>query len=318
MAIPSVDPVNGCGVVLQDASIAAYDRQVEQTRNASIQHLLQPGAQSVISNKMNNVGRQVAGTAAIIMGIFILVWGDFAGPWENVPLSGALRQWLAYLIGAILIVAGASLFWRRTSRLACLVLAAIFLGFAGDWIGAIVRAPAVYNSWGCFAEMSSITAGFLALFASLAEQTTDNMARLALASRLWFGVCSISFAAVHFITFSTCAKFVPSWMPLGGAFWAAATGVAHLMVAVAILSGVWALTASRLAALMYLAFGVLGWGTALIKTWGTPLATPPNVHFMWGGVFVTLVLVAAVWMVGDSLVTFPSKDGERFVLKGSL
>jgi len=73
-----------------------------------------------------------------------------------------------------------------------------------------------------------------------------------------------------------------------------------------------------LAALMYVAFGVLGWGTVLVATWGTKLATKANVHFMWGGMFVSLVLAAAVWMVGDSVVAFPPKDGELFLPRRSL
>lgn len=267
---------------------------------------------------MNNVGRQVAGTATLFMGAFIIAWDDFVTPWVNVTLSGTAREWIAYFTGALLMVAGAGLFWRRTSQLASLVLAFIFIAFSVFWVKAIVNAPLVYDpNWGCFAEISSITAGFLALFTSLAKQKTDAVVRLAIASRLWFGICSISFMVVHFVTFSRSANFVPHWMPFGGAFWNAATGVAHLMVAIALLSGIWALAAARMAALMYLAFGVLGWGTALVETWGTKLATKPNVHFMWGAEVITFVLAAAVWMVGDSVAAFPPKDGERFMLRAS-
>ena len=106
--------------------------------------------------------------------------------------------------------------------------------------------------------------------------------------------------------------FVPSWIPLGGYFWAAATGVAHLAAAIAILSGVWALLAARMAAIMYLGFGVIGWGRVVYALPQLHVG-PPQLHFAWGGLIITLVLAAAAWMVGDSIAAFPPKDGQLFL-----
>jgi len=251
-----------------------------------------------------SIGRQFGGLAACMLGVFIVLWGDFATPWENVPLAPPFRTLLAYFAGAVLIVAGAGMFWRRTARPASLVLAAVCAGFTLPWVLAVVHTPLVFDSWGNVAEESSVAAGFLALFASLAPIKTDSMARLALGARTWFGVCSLSFGVVHFVSLTGCAAFVPKWMPLGGQFWAVSTGFAHLAAAVAILSGIWALLATRLAAVMYLGFGILGWGTFF-------LAKPD--HFNWGGMIVTFTLAAGVWMVGDSIAAFPPKDGELFL-----
>ena len=250
------------------------------------------------------IGRQVGGTAAVALGAFLIWWGDFATPWENVPVVAPLRTYLAYLVGAILVAAGLGLFWRRTARPASLVLAAVGLGFSLLWVMVAAHAPRVYDSWANVAEESSVVAGFIALFASLAPQPSDAMARLAFGARVWFGVCAISFGVVHFVSFTGCADFVPKWMPLGGMFWAAFTGVAHLLVAVAILSGIWALVAARLGALMYLGFGLLGWGSFV-------LARPS--HFTWGGVVIDFLLVAGIWMIGDSIAAFPPKDGKLFL-----
>lgn len=251
------------------------------------------------------IGRQIGGLAAIVLGVLILAWGDFAAPWEHVPVTPALRGLLAYPTGAILIAAGAAMFWRRMARPAALVLAAIAAGFALLWAQEVAHAPLVYDAWGNVAEQSSVAAGFLAIFASLAPQKTDNMFRLAIGTRLWFGVCSLSFGIVHFVNFQACVGFVPGWVPLGGVFWTVFTGVAHLAAALAILSGVWALLAARLAALMYLGFGLLGWGTVLFGR--------PTDHFAWGGEVITFTLAAAVWMVGDSIAVFPPKDGQLFL-----
>lgn len=250
------------------------------------------------------IGRQVGGATAVALGGFILLWGDFATPWENVPLTSPLRGYVAYLVGAVLVAAGLGMFWRKTARPSSLVLATVSLGFSLIWVAVAVHAPRVYDSWANVAEESSVFAGFIALFASMAPQPTDNMARLALAARVWFGVCAISFGVVHFVNLTGCANFVPKWMPLGGMFWAVSTGVSHLLVAVAILSGIWALLAARLGTLMYFGFGLLGWGTFV-------LAQPS--HFTWGGVVIDMILVAAIWMIGDSIAAFPPKDGKLFL-----
>jgi hypothetical protein len=251
------------------------------------------------------IGRQAGGLAAIALGAFVVLWGDFATPWQNVPLVAPLRGQLAHLLGAILIAAGAGMFWLRAAKPASLVLAAIGAGFAVLWALVAAHAPQIYDSWGNIAEQSSVAAGFLAILASLAPQKTDATARLALGARVWFGICSISFGVVHFVSLAVCARFVPAWMPFGGLFWAVFTGVMHLAVAVALLSGIWALLAARLAALMYLGFGILGWGTYLVGR--------PSDHFVWGGEIITLTLAAGVWMVGDSIAAFPPKDGALFL-----
>ena len=255
------------------------------------------------------VGRQIGGLAAIMLGAFILLWHDFATPWENVPVTGSARDGLAWLTGTLLLVCGAGLFWRRTARPACIALAVVAACFTLLWALVVSRAPQVYDSWGNVAEQSSIAAGLAALLASLAPGKTDNDARLAIGGRLWFGVCALSFGVVHFENFKGCASFVPNWLPFGGGFWAGATGVAHLAVAVAFLSGIWARLASRLAAIMYLGFGLLCWGGIL--------AGHPADHYAWGGEIITLTLAAAAWMVGDSVAVFPPKDGELFLPRWS-
>lgn len=257
------------------------------------------------------IGRQVGGIAAIALGAFLLWWDDFAAPWEHVSVASPLKGVLAYVAGAVLVVAGAGLLWRRTARPAALVLAAISAVFAALWVVAAVPAPHTYDPWSNVAEQSSIAAGFLALFATLAPQKTANMARLALGARVWFGACSISFGVVHFVSFKSCVGFVPPWVPLGGYFWSVATGVAHLAAAIAILSGIWARLAARLATVMYLGFGVIAWGRGILAA----IVMPKIAHFVWGGEVITFILAAAVWMIGNSIAAYPPKDGALFLPK---
>lgn len=262
---------------------------------------------------MNGVSRQVGAVASITLGVFILWRGDFAVPWEYVPAQPPLRGLLAYLTGAILVAAGAALFWRRAAGPAALVLAAIAAVFSLLWVQKAAAAPAVYDPWSNVAEESSIVAGFLALFACLAPQKTDNMARLARAARIWFGACSLSFGVVHFTAFKASLGIVPPGIPFGASFWVAATGVAHLAAGIAILSGVWALLAARMAALMYVGFCVIGWGRGVLALGAL---TPSLAHFILGGLFISFALAAAVWMVGDAIAAYPPIDGQLFTRPG--
>jgi hypothetical protein len=258
---------------------------------------------------MTGFGRQVGAGASIALGAFLLWGGDFAVPWEYVQAQPPLRALLAYFTGAILVAAGAALFWRRAARGAALVLAGIATVFSLLWVLKAAAMPATYDPWSNVAEESSIVAGYLALFASLAPQKTDNMARLAFAARIWFGACSLSFGVVHFTAFHASLRGVPSGMPFGADFWVAATGVAHLAAGIAILSGVWALLAVRMAALMYVGFVVFDWGRALLIL---RQLTSSQEHFVLGAIFISLALAAAAWMTADAIAAYPPIDGRLF------
>jgi len=258
---------------------------------------------------MNGFGRQVGGAASVVLGVFIICWGDFVVPWEFVPVQPPLREWLAYIAGAIIVLAGAGLFWRRVSTQAALVLAGIAAVFTVLWLIKASAAPGTYDPWSNVAEESSIAAGYLALIACLAPVKTENVARLALATRIWFGACSLSFGVVHFTAFKISQTIVPPWLPFSASFWVVATGVAHLAAGIAILSGIWALTAARMAALMYVGFILLGWSRGVLM-FGT--LAPKIVHYISGGMVISTMLAAAAWMVGDCIAAYPPVDGRLF------
>ena len=86
---------------------------------------------------------------------------------------------------------------------------------------------------------------------------------------------------------------LPKWIPPGQLFWAVATGVAHLLAGIAILSGVLAVPASRLLTLMLVIFGALVWGPSLFAN--------PRVHMVWAGNAINLALIGAAWVVADSI-----------------
>ena len=155
--------------------------------------------------RMIRIGKEIGGSSAMMLGAFIVWSGDFATPWENVPVTGPLRGVLAYLIGAALIAAGVGVFWPRTDRAARAVLTAISLGFTLLYALVAAKAPLIYDFRGGLAEQVSITAGYLCDLRQ--PRTTENTRgeRLALGARVCFGVCSISFGVVHSCEISRAA-----------------------------------------------------------------------------------------------------------------
>ena len=111
--------------------------------------------------------------------------------------------------------------------------------------------------------------------------------------RSLFGLCVVVFGLAHFLALRETAAMVPSWIPPGQHFWALATGVAHLLAGVAILTGILAGLASRLFTAMLLSFGVLVWIPSVFAH--------PDAHMMWAGNAINLALAGAAWVVADSI-----------------
>jgi uncharacterized membrane protein YphA (DoxX/SURF4 family) len=78
-------------------------------------------------------------------------------------------------------------------------------------------------------------------------------------------------------------------------FWAVATGVAHLLAGIAILSGVLDVIASRLLTAMLVVFGALVWMPALFAQ--------PREHMVWAANSINLALIGAAWAVADSIAS---------------
>ena len=78
-------------------------------------------------------------------------------------------------------------------------------------------------------------------------------------------------------------------------FWALSTAAGHFATGLALIVNRLAILATRLAGLMYLCFAAIVW---------TPEAVAhPDQWLRWAGDAITLVLMAAVWLVGDYLST---------------
>ena len=102
----------------------------------------------------------------------------------------------------------------------------------------------------------------------------------------------VSFTLEQLFYLSGTASFVPKWIPPGSMFWAVTTTIALALAAIALLTGVLALLASRLLTLMLIGFGLLVW---------LPALADPHKLFNWAGNSQNLAITGAAWIVADYL-----------------
>ncbi len=209
----------------------------------------------------HSVGRYVYGLAAIGSGIITLAWHDVSN-WQQIQALPH-REILTYIVGTIEILGGVAVQWSRTARAGAVVLGAIYFTFALLGVPLIIEHPLVYNGFGNFFEQFSFVSGALILYACSGSIASARTARLAQIGCYSFGICVLSFALEQLFYLSETASLVPKWIPPGQMFWAIATTAAFALAAIALLTGLMALLASRLTTAMLVGFGLLVWLPAL-------------------------------------------------------
>jgi hypothetical protein len=253
---------------------------------------------------MNRIylGRHIFGAAAILFGVLTLLWHDF-NTWQQIGVLGRIphHEILAYFIGAIEIVGGFAIQWRKTAQVGSIALGCIYLIFALLWIPRIVAEPLVYDRWGNFFEQFSQVAGALIVYGSF-DRDSQRAAKITRFGYISFAICIVSFTLEQLIYLSGTAGFVPKWIPPGQMFWAIATTVAFALAAVALFAGRLALTASRLLTVMIVGFGLLIWLPAPF------MKLLPDQRVNWAGNAENLSIAGAAWIVADFLA---QRDAHR-------
>jgi uncharacterized membrane protein YphA (DoxX/SURF4 family) len=240
------------------------------------------------------MGRHVFGGAVILYGILFLYWRD-SSIWLQVQPFGKIPhpEMLASLAGAIEILGGFALQWRKTARIGAVALSAILLLFTLLWIPALVAHRAAFPYDGnFFMQLSQFSGAFIVLTTLGASDSR----RMALAARLgywFFGVSVVSLTWGQIYYFSPTVALVPKWIPPSQMFWAIATTVAFGLAAIALLSGRLALLGSRLLTAMLMGFGVVVWLPLLFAG--------PHKLFNWTETAETFVIAGAAWIVADYL-----------------
>jgi uncharacterized membrane protein YphA (DoxX/SURF4 family) len=222
-----------------------------------------------------------------------LVFGDFALQWQPVPPATPYRTQLAYAVAVLLVLAGTSLWRRRTAMAGAAALAILFalcvLLLHGPQL---IARPLVFVSWSGAAEQAALAAAGLIAFAANGGGGA-HASRLARAGRIPFAICLTLFGARHFVYLHFTASMVPGYLPPSRPFWAIATGAAHIAAGLAILSGIRARLAAILLAAMFAVFGLLVHLPSLVAE--------PESHLNWAANAMNLALAGAAWVVADSI-----------------
>jgi len=184
-----------------------------------------------------------------------------------------------------------------------LALAAIYFIFAAFWLPRFYTAPhflgfrisLLLGLIGGVCQQLILVAAAVIVYASLAKRDSAWLSTIPLLVRWTLGVSSIKFGSGHLTDLQVVAANVPTWMPLGGNFWTILTGIAFMLVGIAILSGILDVLAARLLGLMLLVFSVL----VLVPG---PFAHPHD-HVAWRSNAYNLAAVGAAWIFAESITT---------------
>jgi uncharacterized membrane protein len=240
------------------------------------------------------MGSRIFGVGVAALGLACLVFGDF-DTGQTVPKNFPARTALAYCAGALMLVAGLAVAWRRTAVWGAAALtgyytAVVLLLMNGR---SLLSGYAVYGTYENIAMQLAIAASSLIVYTTAAQIQVGVATRLARVGRVAFGVCSLIWGGAHFIYMNMTAPLIPKWLPPGQVFWGYVTGCCFIAAGLAIVTGIRARLAALLLTVMIASFGLLANGPMLVAN--------PSSTLNWTESILNLALTGAAWVVADSL-----------------
>jgi len=202
------------------------------------------------------------------LGLLSLIYGSYSLQWE--PIPGFVPTPLAYLSGAILILAAAALAVRGAAAGGALVL----MAFLGLWLVAL-KIPETLAVMPRVTTVSGALGTLLGAFQDIALMcgawtlyvlsvrcgakpvvTVLSGEKALRAIRILFGITCIECGLCHFAFADITANLVPAWLP-DHLFVAYLTGAGHLCAGIALVTGVLPRLAATLEAAMMSLFVLL-------------------------------------------------------------
>jgi uncharacterized membrane protein len=185
---------------------------------------------------LSNIGRIFFGISIAIFGFLTIYYGDF--PYMLIPPK---HLWipgfrmLAYISGALLILAGASIVFEKKIRLISLFLGSVLLLiFCFSFIPyEFIASPNYmhFGDWENAAKELALASGAFVIAGCYSEKNEPPlisfMGKLIPFGAIFFSLTIISFSVDHFLYANEAADYVPSWVPYH-LFWIYFTGIALL------------------------------------------------------------------------------------------
>ena len=240
-------------------------------------------------------GRICLAVVMIALGLRGLVFGDFAGTWQRIPIAHLpAHDVFVYLTALVELATGLAILVPRVAKAAAGTMAV----FALLWMvllkfPAVVYAPSMEAVWLGAGEIAVILAGAWVVFAALAKPDGRFLAgRSGIRNaRLLFVLALPTIGLSHFVYADITAGFVPAWLPWRHG-WAYLTGAGNLATAIALLFGLWPRLASALEAAML--------GVITVLVWLPPLFAQPHDSGAWSAFLMSSAIAAGAAAVADS------------------
>jgi uncharacterized membrane protein len=249
--------------------------------------------------------------ATIATGAVDLAWGAFASGYEPIQAFGDNipgRQGMAYVAGALLVLAGGAILWKRTARAGAIVLCILYTIFTIFWTPRLYTAPhilgqnpAVYISiLDGVGQQIILAAAAAIIYAQCSLQNSKLQIQTTAVVRWIFGLSALEFGLAHLTGVAGVAPLVPKWLPPGQSVWVVVTGVAFALAGIAILIRVLDVLAARLLALMLLVFSAIVLAPQLFVF--------PHAKDAWDANAYNIAAAAAVWIFAQRLACTELKE----------
>jgi len=252
------------------------------------------GAGDVAAHGMG-LGRILLALAMIGLGVRGLVFGDFAGTWQRIPIEHLPAQaFFIYAVAAIELLTGIGILVPRIAK----VSAAVMTVFALLWMvllkfPAIFYVPTMEAVWLGAGEIAVIVAGAWTVFAAFADPRGRfaggrNGIRNA---RLLLVLALPTIGLSHFFYLAQTVQLMPAWLPWHGG-WAYLAGMGDIAAAFGILFAVLPRLAATLEAAML-------WVITLV-IWLPVLVSHAQDGGAWAAFLMSSAIAAGVSAVADS------------------
>jgi len=240
-------------------------------------------------------GRMLLALVMIALGLRGLVFGDFAGVWQRIPIAQLPAQgFFIYLTALVELATGIGILLPRLAK----VSAGTMSVFALLWMvllkfPAILYAPSMEAVWLGAGEIAVILAGAWTVFATLAKPDGRFLAgRNGIRNaRLLFVLALPTIGLSHYFYADITAGFVPAWLPWRHG-WAYLTGAGSLATATGLLFALWPRLAATLEAAML--------GVITVLVWLPPLFAQPHDSGAWSAFLMSSAITAGAAAVADS------------------
>jgi uncharacterized membrane protein len=246
---------------------------------------------------MTRLGHRLLAIGIAGLGLLSLIFDDFALVWQPVPDAVPGRRILAYVSGALLLVCGLGMLWKRTAPKATGLLASfVTLWLALLQVPRVARAPGDEGMWLGFGENLLLVTGSWTLFILCSRDQGGRRSAAGdaalRAARVVYALALPVIGLSHFVYTQATVSMVPAWLPFRIGF-AYLTGAGHAAAGIGILFGVARRLAATLEALMLSTFVLLLHLPGVIAA--------PNSRLQWTMLFVASAFTGCAWGIAGAL-----------------